>query len=136
MDLAYLTGQPPADSIKPTTADLTGELMLVNQGKTGKKLRIRLRNGEQLTGLGVFIAGLLERRKEAGIQNGVLVSKSSGLRMSCAMLWNRWDEVRSEAAQAAEKSGAPALADRIRQFQLRDIPPQSRIRNRQYLRCQ
>lgn len=125
MDLAYLTGQRPADSIKPPTGDLAGEFMLVNQGKTSKKLRIRLRNGEQLTGLGGFIEGLLERRKEAGIRTSVLITNSTGLRMSYAMLRNRSDEARSDAAKAAEKSGDPALADRIRQFQFRDIQPKA-----------
>ncbi len=43
--------------------------MVVSQGKTGKKLRIRLRIGDQLTGLGAFIDGLLERRRLTGIKN-------------------------------------------------------------------
>lgn len=125
MDLAYLTGQRPADSIKPTTGDLTDEFMLVSQGKTGKKLRIRLRNGEELTGLGVFIEGLLERRREAGIRSSALITNSTGLRMSYAMLRNRWDEARSGAAKAAEADGDATLAERIRQFQFRDIRPKA-----------
>lgn len=125
MDLAYLTGPRPADSIKPTTGDLSGDFMLVSQGKTGKKLRIRLRNGEQLTGLGLFIDGLLERRKEAGIRNSVLITNSSGLRMSYAMLRNRWDEARASAATKAASAGDTALAERIRQFQFKDIRPKA-----------
>ena len=75
--------------------------------------------------MGVFIEGLLERRKEAGIRNSVLITNSTGLRMSYAMLRNRWDEARSDTAKAAETSGDPALADRIRQFQFRDIRPKA-----------
>ena len=125
MDLAYLTGQRPADSIKPTTADLTDEFMLVAQGKTSKKLRVRLRNGDTLTGLGVFIEGLLERRALAGIRNSVLITNPSGLRMSYAMLRNRWDEARVLAARAADDIGDTGLAERIRQFQFRDIRPKA-----------
>lgn len=125
MDLAYLTGQRPADSIKPTTADLTDEFMLVSQGKTGKKLRIRLHIDGELTGLGLFIDGLLERRKLSGIRNSVLITNSSGLRMSYAMLRNRWDEARSSAATKAAKEGDTALAERIQQFQFKDIRPKA-----------
>lgn len=125
MDLAYLTGQRPADSIKPTTADLTDEFMLVNQGKTGKKLRIRLRIDGELTGLGLFIDGLLERRKLSGIRNSALITNSSGLRMSYAMLRNRWDEARASAAIKAVREGDTSLAERIQQFQFKDIRPKA-----------
>lgn len=66
MDLAYLTGQRPADTIKMATTDIAGGYLLVGQNKTDKRLRIRLRDGEAATGLGVFLEGLMERRALAG----------------------------------------------------------------------
>lgn len=125
MDLSYLGGQRPADSIKPATFDMTDDYLLVNQGKTGKRLRIKLREGDQLTGLGVFLKGLMARRAEAGIQTSTLVTNATGLRMSYAMLRNRWDEARAKAAKAADERGDRALAAAIRQFQFRDIRPKA-----------
>ncbi|MDG9930339.1 MULTISPECIES: integrase [unclassified Pseudomonas] len=126
MDLAYLTGQRPADSIKPILADLTKEHMLVAQGKTTKRLRIRLRSDDgELTGLGRFIEGLLERRKLAGIRSSPLITNPNGLRLSYAMLRNRWNEARARAAKAADDDGDRSLAERIRSFQFRDIRPKA-----------
>lgn len=125
MDLAYLTGQRPADALKPILADIGDEFMLIDQGKTGKRLRIRLRLGEEPTGLGRFLDGLLERRALAGIRSSTLITNDKGLRLSQAMLRNRWDEARRRAASAAEAAGDGALAERIRQFQFRDIRPKA-----------
>lgn len=125
MDLAYLTGQRPADAIKPTTGDIDGEYMLVDQGKTNKKLRIRLSVDGVPTGLGAFIEGLLDRRKLAGVRTSALITNPSGLRLSYAMLRNRWDEARDKAAKAATADGDSSLAERIRQFQFRDIRPKA-----------
>lgn len=126
MDLAYLTGQRPADTIKAVVTDLQGDYLHVGQGKTGKRLRIRLRDTKgNLTGLGVFIEGLLERRSLNGIRSSHLITNATGLRMSRAMLRNRWDEARSNAAAKAEEVGKSGLAERIRQFQFRDIRPKA-----------
>lgn len=56
MDLAYLTGQRPADVRKMRWADVDGEYLFVGQGKTAMKLRIRLRrtDGSQ-TALGALL---------------------------------------------------------------------------------
>lgn len=125
MDLAYLTGQRPADSIKPIVADLTDKYMLIAQGKSKKRLRIRLHSDDgELTGLGRFIEGLLERRKLAGIRSSTLITNPNGLRLSYAMLRNRWNEARARAAKAAEDDGDRSLAERIRSFQFRDIRPE------------
>lgn len=125
MDLAYLTGQRPADSIKPITADLTDDVMFVDQGKTGMRLRIRLHQNGKPTGLGLFIEGLLERRALAGIRTSTLITNQKGLRLSYAMLRNRWDEARAAAATQAEDEGDAGLAERIRKFQFRDIRPKA-----------
>ncbi|BAN48278.1 hypothetical protein PCA10_25460 [Metapseudomonas resinovorans NBRC 106553] len=41
------------------------------------------------------------------------------------MLRNRWDDARASAAAAADERGEAELADRIRQFQFRDIRPKA-----------
>ena len=42
MDLAYLTGQRPADTVAMTEHDIVGSYLRVKQGKTGAKLRIEI----------------------------------------------------------------------------------------------
>lgn len=41
------------------------------------------------------------------------------------MLRNRWDEARATAAAKAASAGDTALAERIRQFQFKDIRPKA-----------
>lgn len=125
MDLAYLTGQRPSDVIKSSTLDLNNGFLSVVQGKTEKRLRIRLHDGESASELSLFIDALLERKNAAGIKNSVLITNQSGLRMSYAMLRNRWDEARENAAEKATAEGDAALAATIRQFQFRDIRPKA-----------
>ncbi len=125
MDMAYLTGQRPADTIKAAMGDIAGDFLLVCQGKTNRRLRIRLLHDGQATGLGQFIDRLLERRALAGIRSSRLITNASGLRLSQAMLRNRWNEARERAAVTALDNNDPALAERIRQFQFRDIRPKA-----------
>lgn len=54
MDLAYLTGQRPADVLSMRSADCDDEYLQVAQGKTSKKLRIELRSGDQVNHLGLL----------------------------------------------------------------------------------
>lgn len=125
MDLAYLTGQRPADTLKAATTDIAKEFFSVKQGKTDKHLRIRLLIGEELTGLGKFVEDLLERRRVAGIRGSRLITNASGLRMSMAMMNNRWVEARNKAASQAAVDGDAELAELIRRFQFRDIRPKA-----------
>ena len=76
-------------------------------------------------GLGTFIDELLERRALNGIRGSYLITNGNGLRMSYPMLRNRWDEARTEAAKKAEADCDLGLAERIRQFQFRDIRPKA-----------
>jgi len=125
MDLAYLIGQRPADVLKVETSDITKDYLLIAQGKTTKKLRVKLHNEQKLTSLGLFINNLMEFRKQAGIQSKRLITNAQGLRMSQGMLRNRWDEARKSAAEEAETMGDIAFAERIRKFQFRDIRPKA-----------
>lgn len=125
MDLAYLTGQRPADVLKASTADLNNGFLMVGQGKTEKRLRIRLYDGTDASGLSTFLDALLERKAMAGIRSSSLITNPAGLRMSYAMLRNRWDEAREKAAAKAAAEGDSTLAAAIRQFQFRDIRPKA-----------
>ncbi|MBD1554277.1 tyrosine-type recombinase/integrase [Pseudomonas typographi] len=125
MDMAYLTGQRPSDAIKVTLGDISEEYLFVGQGKTQKRLRIRLMVDGAATGLGSFIDGLMERRALKGIKNSALITNESGLRMSYPMLRNRWDEARAKAAALADENGDSALAAKIRGFRFADIRPKA-----------
>ncbi|MFJ2449377.1 tyrosine-type recombinase/integrase [Pseudomonas sp. NPDC087626] len=125
MDLAYLTGQRPADVLKASTADLSNGFLMVGQGKTEKRLRIRLHDGTNASNLSTFLDALLERKTMAGIRNSCLITNKAGLRMSYAMLRNRWDEAREKAAVKAIAEGDTTLGAEIRQFQFRDIRPKA-----------
>jgi len=125
MDLAYLTGQRPADVLKVELSDITSDYLLIAQGKTTKKLRIRLHHEQTPTGLGLFIHRLIDFRTQAGIQSKRLITNAQGLRMSQGMLRNRWDEARKSAAEEAETQGDMEFAQRIRKFQFRDIRPKA-----------
>ncbi|MGF6668583.1 integrase [Pseudomonas monsensis] len=125
MDLAYLTGQRPADVLKASITDLNHGFLMVGQGKTEKRLRIRLYDGDNETDLCVLINGLLDRRAQAGTRTSTLITNQAGLRMSYNMLRNRWDEAREKAASKAAIDGDSELASSIRKFQFRDIRPKA-----------
>lgn len=60
MDLAYLTGQCPADVLKIAATDLNNGFLLIGQGKTEKRLRLRLEEEGVQSGLSAFIEDLQE----------------------------------------------------------------------------
>lgn len=125
MDLAYLTGQRPADVLKVAATDLNNGFLLIGQGKTEKRLRLRLEDDGIQSGLSSFIDDLQERRAVNGIRTSTLITNARGLRMSQQMLRNRWDDAREKAAIKASTDGDPALATSIRQFQFKDIRPKA-----------
>jgi integrase len=125
MDLAYLTGQRPADVLKASATDITNGFLMVGQGKTQKRLRIRLHDGATASDLSTFLDALLDRKAMAGIRSNNLITNQAGLRMSYAMLRNRWDEAREKAATKAAIEGDTELSATIRQFQFRDIRPKA-----------
>jgi len=107
MDLAYLTGQRPADVLKLTRADIKDGAIGIRQNKTGAKLRIAV-EGE--------LAALLERISSRKVMGMGLVNMPDGTPMSRSELRGALDRARA-AASAAQ----PALAAKIRQFQFRDL---------------
>ena len=125
MQLAYLTGQRPADVLKISINDLSGDFLMVGQGKTQKRLRISLLFEGMDTKLSIFIKDLMERRMLSRVRNSRLITNTGGLRMSAQMLRNRWDEARLKAVKQAIADNNPELTANIRQFQFRDIRPKA-----------
>lgn len=125
MDLAYLTAQRPGDVLIAREADILDGFLLVAQGKTSKKLRIRLEIGAEPTALGELITRLCRQRRERHLLGPYLITTVDGRRLTAAMLRIRFDEARKRAADAAREVLDDQLATAVRQFQFRDIRPKA-----------
>lgn len=127
MDLSYLTGQRPGDVLAMSVTDIRNGALEVKQGKTKKKLRILLDNPDGTrTGLGKLIDEIRGRSRK--VKCLLLIATPSGAPLNRWTLRIRFDSARKAAAEAAEKQGTPEmldLAQRIRQFQFRDIRPKA-----------
>lgn len=123
MDLAYLTGQRPADVLAMRSDDVCGDFLLVSQSKTGTRLRILLNDAGNRTSLGQLIDQIMQRNSRHICR--YLILSERGKRMSWMMLRNRWTDTREKAATVALKAEDKDLAVRIMQFQFRDIRPKA-----------
>ncbi|MGG5223457.1 phage integrase [Pseudomonas syringae pv. coryli] len=123
MDLAYLTGQRPADVIAMNRGDIEGDYLNVQQGKTGKRLRIQMQNSGVPNSLGRLIGAIMLRNAKH-ISHHFILSRT-GMRVSQQMLRNRWDEAREAARLSAIADGRADDAEKIRQFQFKDIRPKA-----------
>jgi integrase len=111
MDMAYLTGQRPADVLRITRADIKDGVLHIQQAKTDKKLRIAI-TGQ----LAVLMSRIAARRRGQAMQPlRLLVNESLEPLTQCA-LRSRFDRARSEAIKHH-----PDLATGIRNFQFRDL---------------
>ncbi|MNJ36371.1 Phage integrase family protein [compost metagenome] len=125
MDLAYLTGQRPADVLSMRAADCIEGYLQVSQGKTAKKLRIELNTDNRANQLGLLIEHLMTQRKERGIRNPFLITTEDGRNVTASMLRLRFDDARKAAAARALENQDRVLAEKIQQFQFRDIRPKA-----------
>ncbi len=125
MDLAYLTGQRPSDVLAMREADIQGGFLLVSQGKTSKKLRIRLESGGEVNALGELIDRLKRQRQERHVRGPYLITTEDGRRLTGPMLRIRFDDARLKAIATAQENLDDQLAAAIRQFQFRDIRPKA-----------
>ena len=123
MDLAYLTGQRPADVLVMRKDDIEGGYLMVQQNKTHKKLRIEMTTDKEANSLGHLITKIAERN--AHHLSSYLIVSQRGKRMTAAMLRKRWDEAREKAKLGAIEEGDTLLASRIAEFQFRDIRPKA-----------
>lgn len=131
MDLAYFTGQRPADVLKMTLTDVKNGALEVRQNKTSKFLRILLKNEDgNNTELGNVIDRIKARPRK--VKSLSLIATPAGTPLNKPTLRIRFDKARDEAARRIldeatddTRRDAEALAARIRQFQFRDIRPKA-----------
>ncbi|HTN66558.1 MAG TPA: tyrosine-type recombinase/integrase, partial [Burkholderiaceae bacterium] len=106
MDLAYLTGQRPADTLKFDERDIRDGQLTVTQNKTGAKLRISI-TGE----LAEVVDRILLRKRgiKCKVKFTQLVINEHGKPLSLHALQQRFDKAR-DAAKVDKK-----------RFQFRDL---------------
>ncbi|MDF3863515.1 tyrosine-type recombinase/integrase [Pseudomonas denitrificans (nom. rej.)] len=123
MDLAYLTGQRPADVISMRKTDIDGDWLQVKQGKTARKVRVVMRNDGADNSLGTLLKQMAARNE--GFLSPYLIICRRGKRVTKYMLRHRWDKAREDAATAAIEAGDAEFGAMIREFQFRDIRPKA-----------
>jgi integrase len=121
LDLAYMTGQRPADVLKMSATHIRDGALRVGQGKTAKKLRIALEDSGQPNALGLKLAEIADRKSKGRVLELALVVNLRGSRMTAYALDNAFDAARVKAAITAQKAGNDALAQDIKAFQFRDL---------------
>lgn len=106
-DLAYLTGQRPADTLKLSRAHIKDGALEIQQNKTKKRLRIEI--------VGEF-AAVLNRILSRRVIGLGLVNNDDGQKMTTYMLRYAFEAARSNAADEN-----PSIRDSILKFQFRDL---------------
>jgi hypothetical protein len=122
MDLAYLAAQRPADVIKIKESDIQGNALFVKQNKTTRKLRIVFDNDD---GTRNQLGQLIDRIRARKVRSMYLISTPDGQRVTKGMLRLRYDKARKDAYEEFLKAGDIATAERIMEFQFRDIRPKA-----------
>ncbi len=111
MDLAYLTGQRPADTIAMSETHIQNEELIVRQGKTNTKLRISI-TGE----LKMLLARIEQRKQTHKVRTLQLICTETGRPVSQNALSIRFTKARLKAA-----SLNPLLKEAILAYQFRDL---------------
>lgn len=111
LDLAYLTGQRPADTLAMSMTDIVDGAIAIQQEKTGKKLRIEIK-GE----LETLLARIAERKRGYSVHTLAIICTERGQAMSRDTLRSRFDKARTRAAK-----DNPTLKAEIEAFQFRDL---------------
>jgi integrase len=111
MDLAYLTGQRPADALAMTEHDIIDGHLIVTQEKTKQPLRIVI-SGK----LAALIKRIKARKKTHSMVTGALLVNQQGKRLTAAVLRNHFDDARKLAMKKF-----PELAKEIKSFHFYDL---------------
>jgi integrase len=111
MDLAYFTGQRPSDALRLTEANIVDGHLLVGQGKTRKKLRIRLQGA-----LAALMDRIIERKRKLQAEHPELLTNERGERLTYEVLGNHFRRARTAAIKTH-----PQLENEIRQFWFYDL---------------
>jgi integrase len=120
LDLAYITGQRPADVLKMDVSHVRGGALHVKQNKTGAELRIAIKDDWGVpNGLGVLLDRIAQGKRDKKITSMALVCSVNGLRMTTSALDNAFDRARARAM--VQHRANPDMVAAIKQFQFRDI---------------
>jgi integrase len=111
LDLAYLTGQRPSDVVAMSEMDIQDNVLLIEQDKTSKKLRMSIEGS-----LKNLIKRITDRKKNYKIHSLALICTETGRAMTYSALRGRFDKAREKAAKEH-----PKLTDDIEAFQFRDL---------------
>jgi len=111
MDLAYLTGQRPGDTLTMTERDISNGVLMVDQGKTGAKLRIRI-EGQ----LATVIERIQARKARYKVWSANLAVNTRGLPMTKQTLRDQFEAARKAAAEANKE-----LAEQIKRTWFYDL---------------
>lgn len=111
LDMAYLTGQRPGDTVLMHEDDIDGDWLLVGQGKTGKRLRLLI-TGE----LADLLARINERKAGCKEISGYLLVNKDGRKMTRDALRYQYDKAREAAA-----AGNADLDDEIKKMWFYDL---------------
>lgn len=111
MDLAYLTGQRPADALKMTEHDIIDEYLIVTQEKTKQPLRIKL-VGE----LADLLARIKVRKAGHKVTTAALLVNHHGKRLTAPALRSQFEKAKTAAAV-----NKPVLAKAIKEFRFYDL---------------
>lgn len=123
MDLAYLTGQRPADVLKMMESDVRNGALEVKQNKGSKLLRIMLDDNGIRSELGLVLDRIRARPRK--VRSFYLIATPEGTALNKGTLRTRFDNARRDAAKEAEENENKVLAGRIRAFQFRDSRPKA-----------
>ena len=104
MDIAYLTGQRPADVLKLTESDIRDDVLYIQQNKTSRKVRIAI-TGELQT----VLSSIADRKVAILSISKYLIVNEQGQHLTYSALRQRFDKARSAAGLKAD------------QFQFRDL---------------
>ncbi|HSH98848.1 MAG: tyrosine-type recombinase/integrase [Methylophilaceae bacterium] len=113
LDLAYLTGQRPADVIKMNETDLKDGHITIVQNKGRGRVKIRMIIEGQLKTL---LDRISERKKAFKVRSLALLCNEKGQKLSYLAIRSRFANAR---LKAADKN--PKLADDIKSYQIRDL---------------
>jgi len=111
MDLAYLTGQRPADALKMTEHDVIDGHLIVTQEKTKQPLRIQI-VGE----LAELVERIRGRKSGHKVKSAALLVNQNGKRLTAPALRSQFEKAREAAAESM-----PALAEAIKNFRFYDL---------------
>jgi len=121
MLVAYLTGQRPTDVRDIRLFDISKDHLYIGQDKTEKKLRIKLNIDNARTELGKVIDDIIARKKD----NSPFLFSCDGDHLTYAMFRKRFTKARSLALNEALEKNDTYLANKIQDFQFKDVRPKA-----------